>query len=128
MAILEVVDDARVRVITLNRPEALNAFTDELYHLAGTALEEADASNDVACVVITGNGRGFSAGQDLGEMGRLSASAPNDFGDAGPRFPHFLDTLAALGKPVIAAVNGIDVGIGMTMRLPGAIALISSAA
>ena len=41
MAILEVVDDARVRVLTLNRPEALNAFNDELYHSAGAALEEA---------------------------------------------------------------------------------------
>jgi enoyl-CoA hydratase/carnithine racemase len=128
MAILEVVDDARVRVLTLNRPEALNAFTDELYHLAGAALEEAEASNDVACVVITGTGRGFSAGQDLGEMGRLSAEGDHDFGDAGPGFPHFLDTLAAFGKPVIAAVNGIGVGIGMTMLLHVDLALISTSA
>ncbi len=71
MAMLEIADDARVRVLTLNRPEALNAFNDELYHVAGAALEEAEASNDVACVVITGTGRAFSAGQDLGEMGRL---------------------------------------------------------
>jgi enoyl-CoA hydratase/carnithine racemase len=128
MAILEVVDDARVRVLTLNRPEALNAFTDELYHLAGAALEDAAASNDIACVVITGAGRAFSAGQDLGEMGRLSAEAKTDFGDAGPGFPHFLDTLAAFGKPVIAAVNGIGVGIGMTMLLHVDLAFISSSA
>src|SRR5205085_11929689 len=50
MAILEVVDDARVRVLTLNRPEALNAFNDELYHSAGAALEEAAERADVACV------------------------------------------------------------------------------
>jgi len=128
MAMLEVVDDARVRVLTINRPEALNAFNDELYHTAGTALEEAEASNDVACVVITGTGRAFSAGQDLGEMGRLSAETNTDFGDAGPGFPHFLDTLAAFGKPVIAAVNGIGVGIGMTMLLHVDIAIISSTA
>lgn len=128
MAILEVTDDARVRVLTLNRPEALNSFNDELYHLAGYALEEAEASNDVACVVITGTGRGFSAGQDLGEMGRLSAEGDHDFGDAGPGFPHFLDTLAAFGKPVIAAVNGIGVGIGMTMLLHVDIAYISTTA
>jgi enoyl-CoA hydratase/carnithine racemase len=126
MAILEVVDDARVRVLTLNRPEALNAFNDELYHTAGAALEEAEASNDVACVVITGVGRAFSAGQDLGEMGRLSAEGNHDFGDAGPGFPRFLDTLAAFGKPVIAAVNGIGVGIGMTMLLHVDIAFIST--
>ncbi|HEV7523474.1 MAG TPA: enoyl-CoA hydratase-related protein [Acidimicrobiia bacterium] len=128
MAILEVVDDARVRVVTLNRPDALNAFNDELYHLAGVALEEADASNDIACVVITGAGRAFSAGQDLGEMGRLSAEGDHDFGDAGPGFPHFLDTLAAFGKPVIAAVNGIGVGIGMTMLLHVDIAFMSTTA
>jgi len=128
MAILEVVDEARVRVLTLNRPEALNAFNDELYHTAGAALEEAAARNDIACVVITGAGRAFSAGQDLGEMGRLSAEGSHDFGDAGPGFPRFLDTLAALEKPVIAAVNGIGVGIGMTMLLHVDLALIASTA
>jgi enoyl-CoA hydratase/carnithine racemase len=128
MAILEVVDDARVRVLTLNRPEALNAFNDELYHSAGAALEDAAERADVACVVITGAGRAFSAGQDLAEMGRLSAATSTDFGDAGPGFPHFLDTLAAFGKPVIAAVNGIGVGIGMTMLLHVDIAIIASTA
>src|SRR6476659_2770905 len=128
MNTIEVVDDARVRVITFNRPDALNAFNDEMYHEAGRALEEAAARNDIACVVLTGNGRGFSAGQDLGEMGRLSATAPNDFGDAGPGFPHFLDTIAALPRPVIAAVNGIGVGIGMTMLLHIDVAFIASTA
>jgi enoyl-CoA hydratase/carnithine racemase len=128
MGMLEITDDARVRVLTLNRPEALNAFNDELYHTAGAALEEAEASSDVACVVITGTGRAFSAGQDLAEMGRLSAAAKTDFGDAGPGFPHFLDTLAAFGKPVIAAVNGIGVGIGMTMLLHVDIAFIATTA
>jgi len=128
MAILEVVDDARVRVLTLNRPEALNAFNDELYHSAGAALEDAAERADVACVVITGAGRAFSVGQDLAEMGRLSAATNTDFCDAGPGFPHFLDTLAAFGKPVIAAVNGIGVGIGMTMLLHVDIAIIASTA
>ena len=128
MAILEVVDDARVRVLTLNRPEALNAFNDELYHSAGAALEDAAERTDVACVVITGAGRAFSAGQDLAEMGRLSAATNTDFGGDGPGFPRFLDTLAAFGKPVIAAVNGIGVGIGMTMLLHVDIAIIASTA
>jgi enoyl-CoA hydratase/carnithine racemase len=122
------VDDARVRVLTLNRPEALNAFNDELYHAAGAALEDAEASPDIACVVITGSGRAFSAGQDLAEMGRLSAEANTDFGDTGPGFPHFLDTLAAFGKPVIAAVNGIGVGIGMTMLLHVDVAFMATTA
>jgi len=126
---IEILDDRRVRVVTFNRPDALNAFNDEMYHAAGAALEDAQASNDIACVVLTGKGRAFSAGQDLGEMGRLSSEAtPHDFGDEGPGFPHFLDTLAALEKPVIAAVNGIGVGIGMTMLLHCDIAVIASTA
>ena len=132
--VLDVADDARVRVLTLNRPDALNAFNEELYHAAGNALEDAAARDDIACVVITGAGRAFSAGQDLGEMGRLRvepdvdieaarASAGNQVG-----FPHFLDTLAAFPKPAIAAVNGIGVGIGMTMLLHVDIAFIASTA
>jgi enoyl-CoA hydratase/carnithine racemase len=124
---LDVVDDARVRVLTLHRPEALNAFNEELYHTAGRALEEAAARDDIACVVITGTGRAFSAGQDLGEMGRVDANAGrSSFGADGPGFPRFLDTLAALPKPVIAAVNGIGVGIGMTMLLHVDIAFIAT--
>jgi enoyl-CoA hydratase/carnithine racemase len=126
---LQITDDARVRLLTLDRPEALNAFNDELYHLCGDALEEAAERDDIACVVITGTGRGFSAGQDLGEMGRLGPEAEaSQFGDKGPGFPRFLDTLAAYPKPTIAAVNGIGVGIGMTMLLHVDLALISETA
>src|SRR5204862_550862 len=57
--VLQVEDNARIRVIRFNRPEAMNAFNDELYHAAGYALEEASASDDVACVVLTGTGRAF---------------------------------------------------------------------
>jgi enoyl-CoA hydratase/carnithine racemase len=122
-------DDARVRVITFNRPDALNSFNDEMYHAAGRALNEAAARDDIACVVLTGAGRGFSAGQDLAEMGRLSSEAtPHDFGAEGPGFPHFLDTLAALPRPVIAAVNGIGVGLGMTMLLHVDVAFIATTA
>ena len=129
MSILQIDDDARVRLLTLNRPDALNAFNEELYHAAGDALVEADTRDDIACVVITGTGRAFSAGQDLGEMGRLRADTDiKTFGDGGPGFPRFLDTLAAFPKPVLAAVNGIGVGIGMTMLLHVDIALIAATA
>jgi enoyl-CoA hydratase/carnithine racemase len=128
LSVLLIEDDARVRLLTLNRPDALNAFNDELYHTAGAALEDAAERTDIACVVITGAGRAFSAGQDLGEMSKLDADAPGDFGEQGPGFPHFLDTLAAFPKPVIAAVNGIGVGIGMTMLLHTDLALIADTA
>jgi len=129
-AVLGITDDARVRLIRFDRPEALNAFDEALYHAAADALAEADARTDIACVVLTGNGRAFSAGQDLGEMSRIDTSdaSAGPFGDAGPGFPRFLDTLAAFPKPVIAAVNGIGVGIGMTMLLHVDIALIATTA
>ena len=115
--------------MTLNRADVLNVFNEELYHTAGNALAEADGRDDIACVVITGSGRAFSAGQDLGEMGRLRADADiTTFGDGGPGFPRFLDTLAAFPKPVLAAVNGIGVGIGMTMLLHVDVAFIASTA
>ena len=67
-----------------------------------------EARDDIACVVLTGTGRAFSAGQDLGEMSRIDptrrrarlATIP------GPGFPRFIDTVAAFEKPLIAAVNG----------------------
>lgn len=107
-----IVEDAgRVRTITLNRPEALNAFNDKLYDGAGDALVDAIDNEEVAVVVITGRGRAFTAGQDLAEM---AEPAKHDDGQA-HGFPHFLDTLARFPKPVIAAVNGMGVGIGVTM-------------
>lgn len=61
-------DRNRVRTLTLDRPKALNAFNEVLYDATTEALRDAAADPDVAVVVITGSGRGFSAGQDLAEM------------------------------------------------------------
>ena len=129
MKTIEVVDDARVRVITFNRPDALNAFNDEMYHEAGNALEEAASSNDIACVVLTGTGRAFSAGQDLGEMAGIDTSSDGaSASNAGPGFPRFIDTVAAFEKPLIAAVNGLGVGIGLTVLLHCDLVLIARGA
>lgn len=99
-----------VRVLTLDRPHALNAFDSPLYRAAGAALDAARADDGVKVVVITGAGRAFSAGQDLAEMARLAAGEAVDSG-----FPVLLDALQAFDKPLIAAVNGAAVGIGFTM-------------
>jgi enoyl-CoA hydratase/carnithine racemase len=107
-----IINDAnRVRTIILNRPEALNAFNDDLYDGAGDALVDAAANDNIAVVIITGAGRAFTAGQDLGEMANPRV---HEDGQA-HGFPHFLDTLASYPKPVIAAVNGMGIGIGVTM-------------
>ena len=61
-------DDKRVRTLTLNRPEALNAFNEALYDATAEALLAAASDPEVAVVLLTGTGRGFSAGTDLAEM------------------------------------------------------------
>ena len=101
----------RIQTLTLNRPEALNAFNDAMYRDMGDALSAAATDDSVSVVIITGAGRAFSAGQDLEEMGDPSR---RDKGFV-PQFPYFIDTVANFPKPLIAAVNGIGVGIGLTL-------------
>ena len=99
-----------VRLLTLNRPGALNAFDSPLYRAAGAALDAARTDDTVKVAVVTGAGRAFSAGPDLDEMARLAAGEPIDSG-----FPVLLDALQGFDKPLVAAVNGAAVGIGFTM-------------
>jgi enoyl-CoA hydratase/carnithine racemase len=117
--VLRIDDNDGVRLLTLDRPDALNAFDTPLYDACALAFREASARDDIACVVLTGSGRAFSAGQDLGEMSRIDPTGANatDAADAGPGFPRFIDTVAAFEKPLLAAVNGLGVGIGMTVLL-----------
>jgi enoyl-CoA hydratase/carnithine racemase len=103
-------DHGAVRLLTLDRPQALNAFDTPLYRAAGAALDAARVDDDVRVVVVTGAGRAFSAGQDLVEMARLAAGEQAESG-----FPALLDALQAFDKPLVAAVNGVAVGIGFTM-------------
>ena len=108
------IDDAHgVRTLTLNRPEALNAFNEALYDATTIALRAADDDPAVAVVVLTGSGRAFSAGNDLVEM-QARITDP-DFRSGEYGFPGMIETLTALRKPLILAVNGLGVGIGATI-------------
>jgi enoyl-CoA hydratase/carnithine racemase len=112
-AVLRIEDRDRVRLLTLSRPKSLNAFDDDLYDAVRDALHEAAARPDVATVVITGEGRAFSAGQDLGEM-----AAPRRHSDGAPHgFLPFIEVVECFPKPLLAAVNGLGVGIGLTLLL-----------
>jgi enoyl-CoA hydratase/carnithine racemase len=125
------VDDSDgVRLLTFNRPEKLNAFDSALYSASGAALEEARDRDDIKCVVLTGAGRAFSAGQDLAEMATIDTSAASDRSSAavGHGFSRFVDTAAAFEKPLLAAVNGIGVGIGLTILLHCDLAVIADTA
>ena len=101
-----------VLTLTMNRPERKNAFNNPLYKAFAAALQDAQKDDDVHVVVVTGTAGSFSAGQDFSEMN----AAPT--GDSGPHgFQVLMDTLCSFDKPLIAAVNGVAVGIGMTMLL-----------
>jgi enoyl-CoA hydratase/carnithine racemase len=122
------VEDADgVRLITFNRPDKLNAFDNALYNAAAVALEEARPRDDLKCVVFTGAGRAFSAGQDLAEMAAIRP-ASDDAEEIAHGFPRFLDTAAAYEKPLLAAVNGLGVGLGLTLLLHCDLALIADTA
>jgi enoyl-CoA hydratase/carnithine racemase len=101
----------RALLLVLNRPDALNACNDALYNAIVAALGEAAADDDVACVVLTGAGRAFCAGQDLAEL----ADARSHEARTRDGFRPFIEALESFPKPLIAAVNGIGVGIGLTM-------------
>lgn len=111
------IDDAdRVRLITFDRPEARNAFDSAMYGAVADALDDALARDDIAVAVMTGEGKAYCAGQDLGEMGRLASASPAERADAGEYgFTKFIGALERFEKPLLAAVNGVAVGVGLTM-------------
>ena len=102
--------EGAVLTVTLNRPEVYNAFNRALHGALGEALTEAQ-DPAVRCVVVTGAGKGFCAGQDLKEFGQVSASIR----DALEQTYHpNIRLVRALEKPVIAAVNGPAAGAGLS--------------
>ncbi len=119
----------RVLTITLNRPDRLNAFTEGMGAELIEAFERADRDDDVRVVIVTGAGRGFCAGMDLGEGGatfdygeRPEGEVPRDGG--GRVVLRIFESV----KPVIAAINGPAVGVGITMTLPMDIRLAAEGA
>lgn len=111
--VLAVHDADRVRTLTLARPEALNAFNEGLYDAVTDALREAMEDPAVAVVLLTGQGRAFSAGTDLVEMAERVTNP--DFVPGEHGFIGLVDALAAFEKPLILAINGLGLGIGTTV-------------
>jgi enoyl-CoA hydratase/carnithine racemase len=109
-----------VLTITLNRPDRLNAWTATMGHELISAFDEADASDEVRAIIITGAGRGFCAGADLAAGGATFDWHSREATGAVPRDNGGRFTLRVFDstKPVIAAINGPAVGVGATMTLP----------
>jgi enoyl-CoA hydratase/carnithine racemase len=120
-----------VLTITLDRPDRLNAFTPTMARELIEAFDRSDADDDVHAVIVTGAGRGFCAGADLGGGGGTFDWRDRDGGDAGvPRDGGGQVTLRIFDslKPVIAAINGPAVGVGITMTLPMDVRIAASGA
>ncbi|MCC8958650.1 crotonase/enoyl-CoA hydratase family protein [Bradyrhizobium sp. Pear77] len=132
----------QILTITLNRPEKLNAYTDTMERELIDALDRADGDDDVRAIIVTGEGRAFCAGGDLSagadsfdtdaqrgpvkrlHNGKVDYSDPNVSDSGG----HLTLRIFRCLKPVIAAVNGPAVGIGVTMQLGMDIRIASEAA
>jgi enoyl-CoA hydratase/carnithine racemase len=114
--------DGGVAVLTLNRPEHLNAYTAEMGRLLSQAYRDCDEDDDVRAIVVTGAGRGFCAGADFsGGASPFDAPADDDVFSASPISPAAFE----LRKPVIAAVNGHAIGIGLTIALQADIRIVA---
>ncbi|HXC51273.1 MAG TPA: enoyl-CoA hydratase-related protein [Candidatus Limnocylindrales bacterium] len=112
-----------VALITLNRPDKLNAWTPAMAEEQADAIACANADRSIGAIVMTGAGRGFCAGADMAEtfQKRISGQDPGANTQAGQGgMPAGIDwvRLCRESKPLVAAVNGAAVGIGMTMILP----------
>jgi len=116
---ITIVDEANVRTITLNRPDVLNAFNNDMLKALGQAVKDTERDKTIRCLVITGAGRAFCSGQDLGDVaGRYKSDEPIELGAHLRAFynPMIL-RLRSMEKPVLAAVNGVAAGAGCSLAL-----------
>jgi 2-(1,2-epoxy-1,2-dihydrophenyl)acetyl-CoA isomerase len=119
-ALVLIAQHGAVRTLTLNRPQALNAFTQAMHEELRAALDAAAADHAVRCLVLTGAGRGFCAGQDLADP-MVAPRANGDLADIGDAIERYYKPLAlrirSMPVPVIAAVNGVAAGAGANLAL-----------
>ena len=102
-----------VRIVAFNRPAVRNAFDTAMYREVTAALRAADTDKTVGAVVLTGRGSAFTSGQDLAEMAAIASGTAVE--GAGQGFMGLLDCLIDLSVPLLAAVNGVAVGLGFTL-------------
>ncbi len=114
MSFVDLEKQGAVGIITMNRPEALNALNEAVLRDLDTVLDQVEADDEILVAVVTGAGRSFVAGADIGQMSTFSAVEGKQFGAFGNRV--FLK-LENLTKPTIAAVNGFALGGGCELSM-----------
>ena len=120
--------EAGVQRITLNRPEKLNAFNPALHKGLADAMTRAETDAAIRCLLITGAGRGFCAGQDLTERD-VKAAGPMDLGSGLESWYNpLVKRMRALPKPIVCAVNGVAAGAGANFALACDIVLAARSA
>lgn len=115
--------------ITLNRPDRLNSFTVEMHEEVACALSVVENDDEIRCLLLTGAGRGFCAGQDLSDRAVAPGSASVDLGESvEKRYNPLVRRLSKLPKPAICAVNGVAAGAGANIALACDIVLAARSA
>ncbi len=118
-----------VATITLNRPDRLNSFNEDMHRALAAALDQIESDEAVRCLFITGAGRGFCAGQDLGERTVSPGAGPTDLGETIGKYYNPLITRLHKSKiPVVCAVNGVAAGAGANIALACDIVVAASTA
>ena len=115
MATLNITRENSVTYIYLNRPEKFNSFNREMAMALNTILKEAEQDENCRCVVISGTGKAFSAGQDLAEA--IDPKGPSILHIVTQHYNPIIKLIRTLKKPVIAAVNGVAAGAGANIAL-----------
>ena len=122
------VEDGVAR-LTLNRPDKLNSFNAQMHDEVREAIKTVAADDDIRCLLLSGNGRGFCAGQDLSDRNVAPDAEVPDLGESlEKRYNPLVRSLASLEKPVVCAVNGVAAGAGANLALACDIVLAAESA
>ena len=118
-----------VATLTLNRPDKLNSFNAEMHEEMRDAMKTVERNDDIRCLLLTGAGRAFCAGQDLGDRDVSPDAEPPDLGDSLERnYNPLIRRITSLEKPVVCAVNGVAAGAGANLALACDIVLAAQSA
>ena len=121
--------DAGVLTLTLNRPDKLNSFNEEMHRALRAGLERASADPEVRAILLTGAGRGFSAGQDLGDRDPRKGGGAPDLGVTIETFYNpTLRLIRSIEKPFVCAVNGVAAGAGANIAFACDVVLAAKSA